>query len=554
MPYSHRSTKKQRKYNQDLTARRFASTVPAQTLSWLSSISLLSGGFVFAQTESPADNIVSTVEVSQPTTLGDRGQNGQGSLPMESMESKVTELKTGVQTQEKNSKVNSNLELESVATQRNSESKSESSPTSVILKVPAPPAPKSPSETLPTQPIPETSTLVIPVTSQPNNSDNGNTGKDYNSTQIDPTEYNGDSTVKYDAPSSVEVTGTTQDCKVVISPNGKSVGTCGGKNSPNPSVVKFTQKSAPTWLKKSAPVNLGKSPLKTVPSENTLSTNSTNNSSPKPQSQKSEEIVNSLASTVNNAQNWHSLGSNSSSRHTRAEGYTGRISTKTSYNRPRIPDPREFSSGTTVTPITPSFGTLPPPMIEGKVAPRPSKVAYDFDLASVLPQVPYISSFADNGTNSGITFPLSFAAPITSLFGWRTHPITGDRRFHAGMDIAAPTGTPILAAEKGQVEMADWMGGYGLAVTINHNQRQQTLYGHMSEILVRPGQWVEPGMIIGRVGSTGNSTGPHLHFEVRHLTTNGWVAVDPSMQLQAGMNSLYSRVAYNYNPQSKQIR
>jgi murein DD-endopeptidase MepM/ murein hydrolase activator NlpD len=76
----------------------------------------------------------------------------------------------------------------------------------------------------------------------------------------------------------------------------------------------------------------------------------------------------------------------------------------------------------------------------------------------------------------------------------------------------------------------------------------------MSEILVRPGQWVEPGMIIGRVGSTGNSTGPHLHFEVRHLTTNGWVAVDPSMQLQAGMNSLYSRVAYNYNPQSKQIR
>ncbi|OPH10487.1 M23 family metallopeptidase [Cylindrospermopsis raciborskii] len=550
MPYSHRSTKKQRKYNQELTARRFASTVPAQTLSWLSSISLLSGGFVFAQTESPADNIVSTVEVSQPTTLGDRGQNGQGSLPLES---KVTELKTGVQTQGKNSEVNSNLE--SVATERNSESKSESSPTSVILKVPAPPTLKSQPETLPTstQPIPETSTLVIPVTSQPNNSDNGNTGKDYNSTQIDPTEYNGNSTVKYDAPSSVEVTGVTQDCKAVISPTGKSVGTCGGKNSTNPSVANFTQKSAPTWLKKSAPGNLGKSPLKTVPSETPLSTN---NSNPRPQSEKSEEIVNSLAGTVNNSQNWHSLGSNSSSGHTSAgkQDYTGRISTKTSYNRPRIPDPREFSSGTTVTPVTPSFGTLPPPMIEGKVAPRPSKVAYDFDLASVLPQVPYISSFADNGTNSGVTFPLSFAAPITSLFGWRTHPITGDRRFHAGMDIAAPTGTPILAAEKGQVEAADWMGGYGLAVTINHNQRQQTLYGHMSEILVRPGQWVEPGMIIGRVGSTGNSTGPHLHFEVRHLTDNGWVAVDPSMQLQAGMNSLYNRVAYNYNPQSKQLR
>lgn len=550
MPYSHKSTKKQRQYNQDLTVKRFASTVPAQTLSWLSSISLLSGGFVFAQTESPVDNIVSTVEVSQPTTLGDKGQNGQVSLPVES---KVMELKTGVQTRGKNSEVNSNLE--SVATEGNSESRSESSPTSVILKVPALPVLKSQPETLPTstQPIPETSTLVIPVTSQPNNSDNGNTGKDYNSTQIDPTEYNGNSTVKYDAPSSVEVTGRTQDCKAVISQPGKSVGTCGGKNPTNPSVANSTRKSAPTWLKKSGAVNLGKSPLKTVPNENALSTN---NSSPRSQGQKSEEVVNSLAATVNNSQNWHSLGSNSSSRHTSAGGYMGRISTKTSYNRPR--DPREFSSNTTVTPITPSFGTLPPPMIEGKVAPRPSKVAYDFDLASVLPQVPYISSFADNGTNSGsvsgITYPLSFAAPITSLFGWRTHPITGDRRFHAGMDIAAPTGTPILAAEKGQVEMADWMGGYGLAVTINHDQRQQTLYGHMSEILVRPGQWVEPGMIIGRVGSTGNSTGPHLHFEVRHLTANGWVAVDPSMQLQAGMNSLYNRVAYNYNSQSKQLR
>ena len=138
MPYSHKSTKKQRQYNQDLTAKRFASTVPAQTLSWLSSISLLSGGFVFAQTELPVDNIVSTVEVSQPTTLGDKGQNGQVSLPVES---KVTELKTGVQTQGKNSEVNSNLE--SVATEGNSESRSESSPTSVILKVPALPVLKS---------------------------------------------------------------------------------------------------------------------------------------------------------------------------------------------------------------------------------------------------------------------------------------------------------------------------------------------------------------------------------------------------------------------------
>ncbi|MFM6277795.1 MAG: M23 family metallopeptidase, partial [Dolichospermum sp.] len=80
--------------------------------------------------------------------------------------------------------------------------------------------------------------------------------------------------------------------------------------------------------------------------------------------------------------------------------------------------------------------------------------------------------------------------------------------------------------------------GYGLTVIINHPSAQQTLYGHMSEILVQPGQWVEPGTVLGLVGNTGNSTGPHLHFEVRHLTQNGWVAVDPGVQLAAGMNQL----------------
>jgi murein DD-endopeptidase MepM/ murein hydrolase activator NlpD len=135
-------------------------------------------------------------------------------------------------------------------------------------------------------------------------------------------------------------------------------------------------------------------------------------------------------------------------------------------------------------------------------------------------------------------FPLSIPAPITSLFGWRIHPITGDRRFHSGTDLGAPMGTPVLAAAKGQVEIADWVGGYGLTVIINHTGAQQTLYGHMSELFVQPGQWVNPGTVIGRVGSTGNSTGPHLHFEVRNLTQNGWVATDPGTQLQASMSQL----------------
>jgi murein DD-endopeptidase MepM/ murein hydrolase activator NlpD len=135
-------------------------------------------------------------------------------------------------------------------------------------------------------------------------------------------------------------------------------------------------------------------------------------------------------------------------------------------------------------------------------------------------------------------FPLSIPARITSVFGWRIHPITGDRRFHAGTDLGAPMGTPVVAAAAGEVETANWLGGYGLTVILNHPSAQQTLYGHLSELFVQPGQRVEKGTVIGRVGSTGNSTGPHLHFEVRHLNPQGWVAVDSGVQLQVALNQL----------------
>jgi len=130
-------------------------------------------------------------------------------------------------------------------------------------------------------------------------------------------------------------------------------------------------------------------------------------------------------------------------------------------------------------------------------------------------------------------FPLTIPAPITSLFGWRIHPITGNLRFHSGTDLGAPLGTPVLAAYPGTVEIADYMGGYGLTVILNHNKSTlQTLYGHLSEIFVEPGESVEQGTVIGRVGSTGNSTGPHLHFETRQLTPEGWVATNPGVQLE----------------------
>jgi len=104
---------------------------------------------------------------------------------------------------------------------------------------------------------------------------------------------------------------------------------------------------------------------------------------------------------------------------------------------------------------------------------------------------------------------------ISSLFGWRIHPILGYEKFHNGIDFAAETGTPIYAADTGTVIVAEWYGGYGYAVIIAHGNEISTLYGHCSELYVRVGEVVQKGQVIAAVGSTGFSTGPHLHFEVR---------------------------------------
>ncbi|MGB3495463.1 MAG: peptidoglycan DD-metalloendopeptidase family protein [Elainellaceae cyanobacterium] len=110
-------------------------------------------------------------------------------------------------------------------------------------------------------------------------------------------------------------------------------------------------------------------------------------------------------------------------------------------------------------------------------------------------------------------FPTSGA--ITSRFGNRVHPILGYRRFHSGIDFGASYGTIIRAADSGQVIFAGWYGGYGRAVIVNHGGGITTLYAHSSRLLVSEGATVEQGQAIAAVGSSGLSTGPHLHFEVR---------------------------------------
>jgi murein DD-endopeptidase MepM/ murein hydrolase activator NlpD len=120
-------------------------------------------------------------------------------------------------------------------------------------------------------------------------------------------------------------------------------------------------------------------------------------------------------------------------------------------------------------------------------------------------------------TTSGMIMPV--AGSITSYFGYRYHPILHFTRFHAGLDIGASWGSPIVAAADGQVAAAGWAGGYGREVQIAHGDGVTTLYGHMSEIVAQPGSYVHAGQLIGYVGSSGLSTGPHLHFEVRQNGT-----------------------------------
>lgn len=146
-------------------------------------------------------------------------------------------------------------------------------------------------------------------------------------------------------------------------------------------------------------------------------------------------------------------------------------------------------------------------------------------LAAQTPPAPSVSVNVNVDT-SGLTWvlPISYTR-FSSPFGWRTHPIYGDIRFHAGVDLSAPTGTPIVATRAGVVTVTSFeAGGAGYYVNINHLDGFVTRYMHMTHYIVAPGQTVSAGQIIGYCGSTGASTGPHLHFGVYY---NG-AAVNPA--------------------------
>lgn len=118
-------------------------------------------------------------------------------------------------------------------------------------------------------------------------------------------------------------------------------------------------------------------------------------------------------------------------------------------------------------------------------------------------------------THGSGTMSLPIQAPVTSPFGWRRHPIFGIRKFHTGVDLGGANHTPIRAADSGNVLYSGWYGGYGKVVIVSHGNGLATLYAHMSKVAASAGDNVSKGDVVGYEGSTGFSTGPHLHFEVR---------------------------------------
>ena len=140
-------------------------------------------------------------------------------------------------------------------------------------------------------------------------------------------------------------------------------------------------------------------------------------------------------------------------------------------------------------------------------------LAISENIASMLRSLERSSSMPTGGGTGKFIWPVT--GEITSYYGWRTHPVFGTTRYHSGMDIACDYGTPIVAADSGTVIYSGWMGGYGYAVMIDHGGGLVSLYGHNQELAVSEGQYVNKGQVISYAGSTGWSTGPHCHFEVR---------------------------------------
>jgi murein DD-endopeptidase MepM/ murein hydrolase activator NlpD len=152
-----------------------------------------------------------------------------------------------------------------------------------------------------------------------------------------------------------------------------------------------------------------------------------------------------------------------------------------------------------------------------------------------IPGVDWTRSGQNNRNYTGLaSYPLPFIAEIGLSYGWQKNPTNQQRLFHSGIDLLAPVGTPVLAADTGNVVYVGQEGAYGYLIVINHAGNRQTRYGHLSQITVKIGQNVAAGTTIGAVGTSGQPdlSTPHLHFEVRYKLPVGWIAQDPGIHLK----------------------
>ncbi|WP_164928992.1 M23 family metallopeptidase [Gloeobacter violaceus] len=176
----------------------------------------------------------------------------------------------------------------------------------------------------------------------------------------------------------------------------------------------------------------------------------------------------------------------------------------------------------------PSPRRLPKPP---RVGARPAQAAVPLAVAAPLLDS-LVPVEVPEATTEALVSPLSVAAPVIAPFGERIHLLTGAVTFHRGIDLAAAQGTPVAAAAAGLVLAAGATGPLGNAVVLGHSEGGRSRYGHLQEVLVRPGEWVQKGAPIGRVGSSGLATAPYLHFEYwRKSATATWQAIDPATLL-----------------------
>ena len=201
-------------------------------------------------------------------------------------------------------------------------------------------------------------------------------------------------------------------------------------------------------------------------------------------------------------------------RASRASGRNAEILAKVGLDPEKLAEPKATGMG---GPFIPVDADPNAPAFERAASHAARDVSFAENLSALMPSVPLMK-------------PLAGEASVSSPFGYRIDPFLGRPALHPGVDLLQPYGAEIFATAGGRVTHAGPMGGYGDAVEIDHGHGLWTRYGHLSEIAVTEGQEVAAGDPIGRLGSTGRSTGPHLHYEVR---VEG-EPVDPERFIRAG--------------------